>query len=119
MNAFVFNMVGVSDGISMGTSGMNWSLPSRELISDSIESVINAQWYDGCISVPGCDKNIPACIMAMGRYNRPSIIMYGGSTNPGKLNNKNIRMINVKMIDFSYTPFMKGRSIKKVKERSK
>jgi dihydroxy-acid dehydratase len=94
MVGLVFNTIGVSDGISMGTSGMKWSLPSREIIADSIETVMNAQWYDGCISVPGCDKNMPACIMAMARYNRPSIMVYGGSTNPGKLNDKKIDIVS-------------------------
>src|ERR671919_1453745 len=65
-----FNTIGVSDGISMGTDGMSYSLQSRALIADSIETVIAAQWYDGNISIPGCDKNMPGCLMAMGRLNR-------------------------------------------------
>jgi len=78
-----FNTVGVSDGISMGTSGMSFSLQSRDLIADSIETVMGAQWYDGCITLPGCDKNMPGCIMAMGRLNRPAIMVYGGTIKPG------------------------------------
>ncbi|ODM21300.1 putative dihydroxy-acid dehydratase, mitochondrial [Aspergillus cristatus] len=78
-----FNSVGVSDGISMGTSGMRYSLQSREIIADGIETVMNAQWYDANVSLPGCDKNMPGVVMAMGRVNRPSIIVYGGSIKPG------------------------------------
>ncbi|GLA36800.1 hypothetical protein AnigIFM63309_003235 [Aspergillus niger] len=78
-----FNSVGVSDGISMGTKGMRYSLQSRELIADGIETVMNAQWYDANVSLPGCDKNMPGVLMAMGRTNRPSIMVYGGSIKPG------------------------------------
>lgn len=78
-----FNSVGVSDGISMGTAGMRYSLQSRELIADGIETVMNAQWYDANVSLPGCDKNMPGVLMAMGRTNRPSIMVYGGSIKPG------------------------------------
>ena len=78
-----FNTIGVSDGISMGTDGMSFSLQSRDLIADSIETVMGAQWYDGCIALPGCDKNMPGCIMAMGRLNRPSLMVYGGTIKPG------------------------------------
>ncbi len=67
-----FNTIGVSDGISMGTDGMSYSLQSRDLIADSIETVMGAQWYDGLIALPGCDKNMPGCLMAMGRLNRPA-----------------------------------------------
>lgn len=74
-----FNTIGVSDGISMGTPGMRYSLPSRELIADSIETVVNAQHYDGVICVPGCDKNLPGSLMGISRLNRPSLIVYGGS----------------------------------------
>src|SRR2546425_8446534 len=80
---FRFNTIGVSDGISMGTDGMSFSLQSRDLIADSIETVMNAQWYDANISIPGCDKNMPGCLMAMGRLNRPSLMVYGGSR-PGR-----------------------------------
>lgn len=78
-----FNTIGVSDGISMGTDGMSFSLQSRDLIADSIETVMGAQWYDGCITLPGCDKNMPGCIMALGRLNRPGIMVYGGTIKPG------------------------------------
>ncbi len=78
-----FNTIGVSDGISMGTDGMSFSLQSRDLIADSIETVMSAQWYDANISLPGCDKNMPGCLMAMGRLNRPSLMIYGGTIKPG------------------------------------
>ncbi|XP_057489805.1 dihydroxy-acid dehydratase, chloroplastic isoform X1 [Actinidia eriantha] len=83
MVGFRFNTIGVSDAISMGTRGMCFSLQSRDLIADSIETVMAAQWYDGNISIPGCDKNMPGTIMAMGRLNRPSIMVYGGTIKPG------------------------------------
>ncbi|KAK9689351.1 hypothetical protein RND81_09G054300 [Saponaria officinalis] len=83
MIGFRFNTIGVSDAISMGTRGMCYSLQSRDLIADSIETVMSAQWYDGNISIPGCDKNMPGTIMAMGRLNRPSIMIYGGTIKPG------------------------------------
>ncbi|KAG2184660.1 hypothetical protein INT43_000573 [Umbelopsis isabellina] len=79
-----FNTIGVSDGISMGTAGMRYSLQSRDLIADSIETVMGGQWYDANISIPGCDKNMPGVLMAMGRLNRPSLMVYGGSIRPGK-----------------------------------
>ena len=78
-----FNTIGVSDGISMGTEGMSYSLQSRDLIADSIETVMGAQWYDACISIPGCDKNMPGCVMAMGRLNRPGLMIYGGTIKAG------------------------------------
>lgn len=78
-----FNTIGVSDGISMGTEGMSYSLQSRDLIADSIETVMAAQWYDGNISLPGCDKNMPGCLIAMGRLNRPSLMIYGGTIRAG------------------------------------
>ena len=78
-----FNTVGVSDGISMGTDGMSFSLQSRDLIADSIETIMGAQWYDALVAIPGCDKNMPGCVMAMGRLNRPSIMVYGGSIRAG------------------------------------
>lgn len=80
-----FNTIGVSDGISMGTDGMSYSLPSRDLIADSIETVMHAQWYDGLVAIPGCDKNMPGCLIAMGRLNRPSIMVYGGTIRAGHL----------------------------------
>jgi len=78
-----FNTIGVSDGISMGTEGMSYSLQSRDLIADSIETVMHAQWYDANISLPGCDKNMPGCVMAMGRLNRPALMIYGGTIHAG------------------------------------
>ena len=78
-----FNTIGVSDGISMGTDGMSYSLQSRDLIADSIETVMSAQWYDANISIPGCDKNMPGCMIAMGRLNRPALMIYGGTIRAG------------------------------------
>ncbi|HFB99962.1 MAG TPA: dihydroxy-acid dehydratase [Phaeodactylibacter sp.] len=79
----IFHTIGVSDGISMGTDGMNFSLPSRDLIADSIETVVSAQWYDAVVTVVGCDKNMPGAIMALGRLNRPAILVYGGTIQSG------------------------------------
>ncbi|MDX1566097.1 MAG: dihydroxy-acid dehydratase, partial [Phycisphaeraceae bacterium] len=78
-----FNTVGVSDGISMGTEGMSYSLQSRDLIADSIETIMAAQWYDALVAIPGCDKNMPGCVMAMARLNRPALMVYGGTIKPG------------------------------------
>ena len=78
-----FNTIGVSDGISMGTEGMSYSLPSRDLIADSIETVVRGQWYDAVVTVPGCDKNMPGSVIAMLRLNRPAIMVYGGTIRPG------------------------------------
>lgn len=83
MVGYRFNTIGVSDGISMGTDGMSFSLQSRDLIADSIETVMSAQWYDANVSLPGCDKNMPGSIIAMARLNRPSIMVYGGTIKPG------------------------------------
>ena len=83
MVAMRFNTVGVSDGISMGTDGMSFSLQSRDLIADSIETIMGAQWYDALVAIPGCDKNMPGTVMAMGRLNRPSIMVYGGTIRAG------------------------------------
>ncbi|NRB61742.1 MAG: dihydroxy-acid dehydratase [Saprospiraceae bacterium] len=79
----IFHTIGVSDGMSMGTSGMRFSLPSRDIIADSIETVVSAQWYDGVIAVTGCDKNMPGAMIALARLNRPSILAYGGTISPG------------------------------------
>ncbi len=79
----VFHTIGVSDGISMGTAGMRFSLPSRDIIADSIETVVSAQWYDAVVAVVGCDKNMPGALMALGRLNRPSVMVYGGTIAPG------------------------------------
>ena len=81
---FRFFTVGVSDGISMGTDGMSFSLQSRDLIADSIETVMGAQWYDANISIPGCDKNMPGCLIGMGRVNRPALMVYGGTIRAGR-----------------------------------
>ena len=83
MLAWQYNTIGVSDGITMGGEGMRFSLQSRELIADSIETVTCAQFHDACITIPGCDKNMPGCVMAMARHNRPSLMIYGGSIKPG------------------------------------
>lgn len=79
----IFHTIGVSDGMSMGTTGMRYSLPSRDIIADSIETVASAQWYDGLITVVGCDKNMPGAMIALGRLDRPSILFYGGTIAPG------------------------------------
>lgn len=89
-----FNTIGVSDGISMGTSGMNYSLVSRDIIADSMETVMNAQSYDALIAIVGCDKNMPGSIMAMLRLNRPSIMMYGGSTASGEYKGKKLNIVS-------------------------
>ena len=100
-----FNTVGVSDGISMGTEGMSFSLQSRDLIADSIETVMSAQWYDANISIPGCDKNMPGCLIAMGRLNRPSLMIYGGTIKPGHYDNEKIDIISAFQ---SYGEFISG-----------
>jgi len=89
-----FNTIGVSDGISMGTEGMSFSLQSRDLIADSIETIMGGQWYDGLIALPGCDKNMPGCIMAMGRLNRPALMVYGGTIKPGSLNGEPLDIVS-------------------------
>ncbi|MEX0778349.1 MAG: dihydroxy-acid dehydratase [Balneolales bacterium] len=94
MIGFIYNTIGVSDGISMGTEGMKYSLQSRDIIADSIETVVRAQWHDGLIALPGCDKNMPGSIMAMGRVNRPAIMVYGGSIQPGFLNDKKLDVVS-------------------------
>ncbi len=89
-----FNTVGVSDGISMGTSGMSFSLQSRDLIADSIETIMGAQWYDGLIAIPGCDKNMPGCLMAMGRLNRPALMVYGGTIRAGHVDGMKLDIVS-------------------------
>ena len=89
-----FNTVGVSDGISMGTEGMSFSLQSRDLIADSIETVTRGQWYDALVTIPGCDKNMPGCLMAMGRMNRPSLMIYGGTIRPGHSRGKTLDIVS-------------------------
>ncbi|MBS0261553.1 MAG: dihydroxy-acid dehydratase [Planctomycetes bacterium] len=89
-----FNTIGVSDGISMGTDGMSYSLQSRDLIADSIETVTGGQWYDANISIPGCDKNMPGCIIAMARFNRPSLMVYGGTIRAGCLGERKLDIVS-------------------------
>src|SRR5438876_6248509 len=102
---FRFNTIGVSDGISMGTDGMSFSLQSRDLIADSIETVMNAQWYDANISIPGCDKNMPGCLIAMGRLNRPSLMIYGGTIRAGSLDSQKLDIISAFQ---SYGQYLSG-----------
>jgi len=90
----IFHTIGVSDGISMGTDGMRFSLPSRDIIADSIETVASAQWYDAIVAVVGCDKNMPGAMMALGRLNRPSIVCYGGTIAPGCHKEKDLTIIS-------------------------
>jgi dihydroxy-acid dehydratase len=89
-----FNTIGVSDGISMGTDGMSYSLQSRDLIADSIETIMGAQWYDSLIALPGCDKNMPGCLIAMGRLNRPAIMVYGGTIKPGSFKDEKLDIVS-------------------------
>lgn len=90
----IFHTIGVSDGMSMGTQGMRYSLPSRDVIADSIETVTNAQAYDGLVTIVGCDKNMPGAIMAMGRLNRPSIMVYGGTIASGNYKGKKLNIVS-------------------------
>ncbi|RAK82274.1 dihydroxy-acid dehydratase ILV3 [Aspergillus fijiensis CBS 313.89] len=103
---FQFNTVGVSDGISMGTKGMRFSLQSRDLIADSIETVMGGQWYDANISIPGCDKNMPGVLMAMGRVNRPSLMVYGGTIKPGCASMQNNADIDIVSAFQAYGQFL-------------
>ncbi len=89
-----FNTIGVSDGISMGTDGMSYSLQSREIIADSIETIMGGQWYDGLVTIPGCDKNMPGCVIAMARLNRPSLMVYGGTIKPGHSRGETLDIIS-------------------------
>jgi dihydroxy-acid dehydratase len=90
----IFNTIGVSDGISNGTDGMRFSLVSRDVIADSIETVMGAQWYDSMIAIPGCDKNMPGALIAMGRVNRPSIMVYGGTIHSGKWKGESLNIVS-------------------------
>src|SRR6195952_2103199 len=90
----IFHTIGVSDGISMGTDGMRYSLVSRDIIADSIETNAGAQYYDAIVAIPGCDKNMPGSIMAMGRLNRPGIMLYGGTIAPGHYNGQDLNIIS-------------------------
>jgi dihydroxy-acid dehydratase len=101
-----FNTIGVSDGISMGTDGMSFSLQSRDLIADSIETVMSSQWYDANVSIPGCDKNMPGCLIAMGRLNRPSLMVYGGTIRAGHgVDNEKLDVVSAFQ---SYGQFLSG-----------
>ena len=101
-----FNTIGVSDGISMGTDGMSYSLQSRDLIADSIETVTAAQWYDALVTIPGCDKNMPGCLIAMGRLNRPSLMIYGGTIKPGHAHGQTLDIVSAFQ---SYGEFIAGK----------
>lgn len=100
-----FNTIGVSDGISMGTDGMSFSLQSRDLIADSIETIMAAEWYDANISIPGCDKNMPGCVMAMGRLNRPALMIYGGTIRAGHCDGEKLDVVSAFQ---SYGQFLAG-----------
>ena len=101
-----FNTIGVSDGMSMGTNGMRYSLQSREIIADSIETIMGAQWYDGLVAIPGCDKNMPGCVMAMIRLNRPSIMVYGGTIKAGEYHGKILDIVSAFQ---AYGEYLSGR----------
>jgi dihydroxy-acid dehydratase len=90
----IFHTIGVSDGIAMGTEGMKYSLPSREIIADSIETVVSAQFYDAVIPIVGCDKNMPGAMIALGRLNRPAILMYGGTVKKGRWKNRDLNIVS-------------------------
>jgi len=101
-----FNTIGVSDGISMGTDGMSYSLQSRDIIADSVETMMAAQWYDANISLPGCDKNMPGVLMAMGRLNRPALMVYGGTIKPGHADHETLDIVSAFQ---SYGQFIAGK----------
>jgi len=109
-----FNTIGVSDGISMGTDGMSFSLQSRDLIADSIETVMGAQWYDANISIPGCDKNMPGCVMAMGRLNRPALMIYGGTIKAGSRAGEKLDIISAFQ---SYGEYLAGNIDEKTRQQ--
>src|SRR6202012_2477341 len=90
----VFNTIGVSDGMANGTAGMRYSLVRRDVIADSIEAICGAQYYDGVIALPGCDKNMPGCLIAMGRLNRPSLMVYGGTIAPGHYKGQDLNIVS-------------------------
>ncbi|KAK0121756.1 dihydroxy-acid dehydratase ilv3 [Cadophora gregata] len=113
---YQFNTIGVSDGISMGTKGMRYSLQSRDLIADSIETVMGGQWYDANISIPGCDKNMPGVMMAMGRVNRPSLMVYGGSIKPGCSVTQNNAPIDIVSAFQAYGQFITGEITEEVRD---
>jgi dihydroxy-acid dehydratase len=90
----IFHTIGVSDGITNGTEGMKYSLPSREIIADSIETVVSAQFYDAVVAIVGCDKNMPGAMMAIGRLNRPAILLYGGTVKKGRWKNEDLNIVS-------------------------
>ncbi|WKN31125.1 dihydroxy-acid dehydratase [Porifericola rhodea] len=90
----IFHTIGVSDGMSMGTKGMSYSLPSRDIIADSIETVVRAQWYDAVVPIVGCDKNMPGAMMALSRLNRPAILVYGGTISPGHYKGEDLNIVS-------------------------
>jgi dihydroxy-acid dehydratase len=108
-----FNTIGVSDGIAMGTEGMSFSLQSRDIIADSIETVMSAQWYDANISIPGCDKNMPGCLMAMGRLNRPSLMIYGGTIRAGHRGGQKLDIVSAFQ---SYGEYLSGNITEKERQ---
>jgi dihydroxy-acid dehydratase len=108
-----FNTIGVSDGISMGTEGMSYSLQSRDIIADSVETVMGAQWYDSLIAIPGCDKNMPGVMIAIGRLNRPAIMVYGGTIKPGHLENRTLDIVSAFQ---SYGEFIAGKIDEKTRK---
>jgi dihydroxy-acid dehydratase len=114
-----FNTIGVSDGISMGTEGMSYSLQSRDLIADSIETVMSAQWYDALVAIPGCDKNMPGSLIAMGRLNRPAIMVYGGTIRAGCADGQKLDIVSAFQ---SYGQYLAGQideaTRKKIVQRS-
>ncbi|EKX37411.1 plastid dihydroxy-acid dehydratase [Guillardia theta CCMP2712] len=109
MVGYRFNTIGVSDGISMGTDGMSYSLQSRDIIADSIETVVCGQWYDGNIALPGCDKNMPGTIIAMARHNRPSIMIYGGTIRAGSAPEIDRPVLDIVSAFQSYGEFQYGK----------
>jgi dihydroxy-acid dehydratase len=109
-----FNTIGVSDGISMGTNGMSFSLQSRDLIADSIETVMSAQWYDANISIPGCDKNMPGCMIAIGRLNRPALMIYGGTIRAGHADGQKLDIVSAFQ---SYGEFLSRKIVEEQREK--
>ena len=93
--AVIFNTITISDGISMGTEGMKYSLVSREVIADSIETVAGCEGFDGIVTIGGCDKNMPGCLIALARLNRPSVFVYGGTIKPGNYKNTKVDVVSV------------------------
>ena len=114
-----FNTITISDGISMGTEGMKYSLVSREVIADSIETVVGCQWFDGVVAIGGCDKNMPGCIMAMARLNRPSIFVYGGTILPGIHKGKDVDIVSVfEAVGAHANDKMSDKELKQIEARS-